>query len=65
MSTKSAEAVLFLVIVLAIIILLPVALIASLNTLFPSLLIAYGFSEWLSAFFIMLVLGGTSIKKKV
>jgi len=41
----------------------PLALIASLNTLFPVLAIKYGILEWLSAAFLLVVINGVNASK--
>jgi len=46
--------ILILLFSVAVIAAVPLALIGSLNTLFPALAISYGFLEWLSALFIIL-----------
>lgn len=42
----------------------PLALIASLNTLFPVLAIKYGIFEWMSAGFLMLVFASVKTNKE-
>lgn len=48
----------------AIIVLLPLLVIWSVNTLFPALAIAYGFFEWLSALILMMTVFGKSQLQK-
>jgi hypothetical protein len=54
--------ILILILVAMLIILGPILVIWSLNTLFPVLAIAYGLAEWFAVLILGSVLGGTKVK---
>ncbi len=60
---KELVVALIIVLVIAIIICMPIALIWSLNTLFPLLNIPLTFSTWAAAFFILSIIGSGSAVK--
>ena len=60
---KELGILLLIVLVIASVIFAPLALIWSLNTLFPILNIPFAFSTWAAAMFILALFSGPSIKK--
>ena len=54
---------LFALLIIAIVVGAPLAVIWALNTMFPALAIAYTFETWLATFIMSLVVGRTQVNK--